>query len=105
MPRKLLALLFILAPLLWGAESRAQNAEAKLAALERLAPPERQQRLYDLASVASQIICSKVADYLTGQRGIEPAPPSRVLTAFEMRVFHARNTPVYRLIQTSVNSY
>ncbi len=49
MPRKLLALLFILAPLLWGAESRAQNAEAKLAALERLAPPERQQRLYDLA--------------------------------------------------------
>ena len=49
MPRKFLASFFILAPILWAAELHAQNAEAKLAVLEKLSPSERQQRLYDLA--------------------------------------------------------
>jgi len=49
MSRKFLAWFFILAPLLWAAEARAQNAEAKLAALEKLSQPERQQRLHELA--------------------------------------------------------
>jgi ABC-type Fe3+ transport system substrate-binding protein len=49
MSRKFLAWFFILATLLWAAEARAQNAEAKLAALEKLSQPERQQRLHELA--------------------------------------------------------
>ena len=49
MSRKFLAWFFILAPLLWAAEARAQNAEAKLAALEKLSQPQRQQRLHELA--------------------------------------------------------
>jgi ABC-type Fe3+ transport system substrate-binding protein len=56
MPRKFLASFFILAPLLWAAESRAQNAEAKLAALEKLSQPERQQRLYELAKSEGEAV-------------------------------------------------
>ncbi len=47
MPRKFLAALFIVAPLLWAAELSAQTAESKLAALEKLPAQERQQRLYE----------------------------------------------------------
>ena len=56
MPRKFLAWFFILAPLLWAAELRAQNAEAKLAALEKLSQPERQQRLYELAKSEGEAV-------------------------------------------------
>jgi iron(III) transport system substrate-binding protein len=56
MPRKILAWFFILAPLLWAAELRAQNAEVKLAALEKLSPHERQQRLYELAKSEGEAV-------------------------------------------------
>ena len=48
MRQKVLATLAIL-PLLWPLQAGAQTAESKLAGLEKLAPQERQQRLYEAA--------------------------------------------------------
>ena len=56
MPRKFLAALFIVAPLFWAAESFAQTAESKLAALEKISAPERQQRLYELAKSEGEAV-------------------------------------------------
>jgi iron(III) transport system substrate-binding protein len=56
MPRKFLAALFIVAPLLWVAELSAQTAESKLAALEKLPAQERQQRLYELAKSEGEAV-------------------------------------------------
>ena len=56
MPRKFLAALLIVAPLLWAAELSAQTAESKLVALEKLPAQERQQRLYELAKSEGEAV-------------------------------------------------
>jgi len=56
MLRKSLASLVALAPLFWTVELRAQTAEAKLAALDKLPAAERQQRLYEAAKGEGEAI-------------------------------------------------
>jgi len=56
MLRKSLASLVALAPLFWTVELRAQTAEAKLAALDKLPAAERQQRLYEAAKAEGEAI-------------------------------------------------
>jgi iron(III) transport system substrate-binding protein len=56
MPRKFLASLLIVAPLLRAVELSAQTAESKLAALEKLPAQERQQRLYELAKSEGEAV-------------------------------------------------
>ena len=56
MLRKFLASLVILSPLLSPFELRAQTAESKLAALEKLSAQERQQRLYEAAKTEGEAI-------------------------------------------------
>ena len=56
MLRKSLASLVALAPLFWTVELRAQTAEAKLAAMDKLPAAERQQRLYEAAKGEGEAI-------------------------------------------------
>ena len=55
MTRKFLAWL-VVSPLLWALEGQAQTPESKLVVLERLSPPERQQRLYEAAKSEGEAI-------------------------------------------------
>ena len=56
MVRKFLASCVSMAPLFWALESPAQTPEAKLAALEKLPPAERQQRLYEAAKSEGEAV-------------------------------------------------
>ena len=70
MVRKLLALL-VVSPFFWVLATRAQTAEPKLAALEKLPASERQQRLYEAAKGEGEAVIYTNMDVSAAQDNLE----------------------------------